>query len=82
MRRCSHEPRIQALNDSLSKDGLHPFHLPLGILMDEKDGKTTPTSPCIRCDAFDGFPCAINAKADAQVICVDPTLKRTTTSPC
>ena len=71
-----HEPRIQALNDSLAGDGLHPFHLPLGILMDEKDGKVTPTSPCIRCDAFDGFPCAINAKADAQVICVDPTLKR------
>jgi len=71
----SHEPRIQALNDSLVNDGLHPFHLPLGILMDEKDGKVTPTSPCIRCDAFDGFPCAINAKADAQVICVDPTLK-------
>ncbi len=72
----SHEPRIQELNDSLEKDGLRPFHLPLGILMDEKDGKVTPTSPCIRCDAFDGFPCAINAKADAQVICIDPTLKQ------
>ena len=70
----SHEPRIQALNDTLQKEGLHPFHLPLGILLDEKDGKITPTSPCIRCDAFDGFPCAINAKADSQVICVDPTL--------
>ncbi len=70
----SHEPRIQALSNSLSGEGLHPFHLPLGILLDEKDGKPTPTSPCIRCDAFDGFPCAINAKADAQVICVDPTL--------
>ncbi|WP_428374227.1 GMC oxidoreductase [Lichenicoccus sp.] len=70
----SHERRIQALSDTLQKEGLHPFHLPLGILLDEKDGKPTPTSPCIRCDAFDGFPCAINAKADAQVICVDPTL--------
>src|SRR6185312_11656320 len=30
-------------------------------------------SPCIRCDTFDGFPCPFNAKADAQVICVDPT---------
>ena len=70
----SHEPRIQALSDTLHKEGLHPFHLPLGILLDEKDGKPTPTSPCIRCDAFDGFPCAVNAKADAQVICVDPTL--------
>jgi len=71
----SHEPRIQALHDSLLDDGLHPFHLPLGILLDEKDGKVTPTSTCIRCDAFDGFPCLLNGKADAQVICVDPALK-------
>jgi choline dehydrogenase-like flavoprotein len=71
----SHEPRIEALSDSLTKDGLHPFHLPLGILLDEKDGKATPTSICIRCDAFDGFPCPLNGKADAQVICVDPTLQ-------
>ena len=71
----SHEPRIQSLSDNLEKQGLHPFHLPLGILLDENDGKPTQTSPCIRCDAFDGFPCILNAKADAQVICVDPTLK-------
>ncbi len=70
-----HEPRIQALNDSLVKEGLHPFHLPLGIKLDQNpDGSATTYSPCIRCDAFDGFPCAVNAKADAQVICVDPTL--------
>jgi len=71
----SHEPRIQALHDALVSDGLHPFHLPLGILLDEKDGKVTPTSTCIRCDAFDGFPCLLNGKADAQVMCVDPALK-------
>ena len=70
----SHEPRIQQLDDDLRREGLNPFHLPLGILLDEKNGKPTPTSRCIRCDAFDGFPCAINAKADAQVMCVDPTL--------
>jgi len=71
----SHEPAIQALSDSLSRQGLHPFHLPLGILLDEKDGRPTPTSICIRCDAFDGFPCLLNGKADAQVVCVDPALK-------
>lgn len=70
----SHEPRIAALSDSLTADGLHPFHLPLGIRLDERDGKPTPTSICIRCDAFDGFPCLLNGKADAQVMCVDPTL--------
>ena len=71
----SHEPAVQALSESLARDGLHPFHLPLGILLDEKDGKPTPTSICIRCDAFDGFPCLLNGKADAQVMCVDPALK-------
>jgi choline dehydrogenase-like flavoprotein len=70
----SHEPRIQALSEAFSRDGLHPFHLPLGIRLDEKHGKPTPTSVCIRCDAFDGFPCLLNGKADAQVMCVDPTL--------
>ena len=25
--------------------------------------------------AFDGFPCLVNGKADAQVICVDPALE-------
>ena len=69
-----HEPRIEELNRVLMDQGLHPFHLPLGIKLDQNpDGSATTYSPCIRCDAFDGFPCAINAKADAQVICVDPT---------
>ncbi|TPN57346.1 MULTISPECIES: GMC family oxidoreductase [unclassified Mesorhizobium] len=71
----SHEPRIQELHDSLANDGLHPFHLPLGVLLQEKNGRATPTSTCIRCDAFDGFPCLLNGKADAQVICVDPALR-------
>jgi choline dehydrogenase-like flavoprotein len=70
----AHEGKVQELNDTLMHDGLHPFHLPLGILLDEKDGKPTPTSTCIKCDAFDGFPCLLNGKADAQVMCVDPTL--------
>ena len=69
-----HEPRIQQLNDTLVREGLHPFHLPLGIKLEQNpDGSATTYSPCIRCDAFDGFPCAINAKADSQVISVDPT---------
>jgi choline dehydrogenase-like flavoprotein len=69
-----HEPRIQELNGILLGEGLHPFHLPLGIKLDQNpDGSAKTYSPCIRCNAFDGFPCAINAKADAQVICVDPT---------
>ncbi len=70
----SHEPAIAALSQSLERIGLKPFHLPLGIRLDEVDGKPTPRSPCIRCSFFDGFPCPMNAKSDAQVICIDPTL--------
>ena len=72
----THEPLIQDLSEKWAAQGLHPFHLPLGILLDEKDGKPTPTSVCMRCNAFDGFPCLLNGKADAQVICIDPTLAR------
>ncbi len=70
----SHEPRIQNLHDSFTHAGLHPFHLPLGILLDEKNGHAKPDSIWFRNDAFDGFPCLLNGKADAQVICVDPVL--------
>lgn len=71
----SHEPRIQELCDGLRRTGHHPFHLPVAILLEEKDGRALPHSPCIRCQAFDGYPCATNGKADAQVICVDPALR-------
>ena len=70
----AHEPRIQALDESLRREGLRPFHLPLGILLDERDGGTLPTSPCIRTPYFDGYPSPLNGKADAQVICVDAVL--------
>jgi choline dehydrogenase-like flavoprotein len=71
----SHELAILELSEKFRGQGLHPFHLPLGILLDEKDGKASPTSICIRCDTFDGFPCPLNGKADAQVMCVDPALR-------
>ncbi|HEX5313859.1 MAG TPA: GMC family oxidoreductase [Gammaproteobacteria bacterium] len=72
----SHEPRMQALADTFTRHGLHPFHMPLGILLDEKDGRVQPGSACFRCAYFDGYPCLTNGKADAQVICVDPTIAR------
>lgn len=73
----SHEPKIQQLQENLQRQGLNPFHLPLGIFLDEENGKPLRTSPCIRCSAFDGFPCLVNAKADAQIICIEPILKNT-----
>src|SRR6187399_474751 len=70
-----HEPRIQQLSDDLEKQGLHPFHLPIGVnLTQDERGMATHGSACIRCDRVDGFPCLLGAKSDAQVICVDPVL--------
>ena len=68
----SHEPRIQHLSDDLARAGLKPFHVPLGIKLNENNPRT---SACIRCNTCDGHPCLINAKADAQTICVDPALE-------
>ena len=70
----THEPRLQELHVDFARQGVRPFHMPLGILLHEKNGKVAPTSTCVRCAAFDGYPCLVNGKADAQVICVDPTL--------
>jgi len=67
-----HEPRIQQLHDDLSRQGLRPFHVPLGIMLDESNPNQ---SRCIRCETCDGFPCLVHAKSDAQVICVDPALE-------
>ncbi|HET7291756.1 MAG TPA: GMC family oxidoreductase [Vicinamibacteria bacterium] len=66
----SHEPRIQALHDDFARLGLKPFHVPLGVQLRENDRR----SPCIRCATCDGYPCLVNAKADAQVCAVDPAL--------
>jgi choline dehydrogenase-like flavoprotein len=68
----SHETRIQHLSDDLTRAGLQPFHVPLGIKINERDPRK---SACIRCNTCDGHPCLINAKADAQTICVDPALE-------
>ncbi len=71
-----HEPRIAELADGLAREGLHPFHLPIGAWIEEDaNGRTLPDSPCLRCDPFDGYPSLTNGKADAQIVCVDPALK-------
>ncbi len=67
----SHEPRMQQLHEDFQRLGLRPFHVPLGVQLDEKNPHA---SKCIRCATCDGFPCLVYAKSDAQVLCVDPAL--------
>jgi choline dehydrogenase-like flavoprotein len=68
----SHEPRIQKLSDDLAASGLHPFHAPCGVMLDEAD---MAFSVCMRCDRCDGFPCVVHAKSDAEVLGVRPALE-------
>jgi choline dehydrogenase-like flavoprotein len=67
----SHEPRIQQLHDDWVRLGHRPFHVPLGVMLDETQRWK---SPCIRCGTCDGHPCLVNAKSDADVVCVQPAL--------
>jgi choline dehydrogenase-like flavoprotein len=62
-----HEPYIEDLKRRFERQGLHPFFLPLGI--DLRQG-----GRCIRCKTCDGFPCKVDAKADADMSCVRPAL--------
>ncbi len=68
----SHEPVIEELYNDLQNRGYHPFYIPLGVKLNEKD---ILNSECIRCDSCDGFPCLLHAKADADINCVRPSIK-------
>jgi len=68
----SHEPRIAQLEADFTQAGLHPFPLPVGLIYDES---APQFSPCIRCATCDGYPCLVNGKADAHIVCVEPALR-------
>jgi choline dehydrogenase-like flavoprotein len=68
----SHEPRIQQLSDDFAAAGLHPFHAPCGVMLDEAN---MPYSACVRCQDCDGFPCLVHAKSDAEVLGMRPALE-------
>jgi choline dehydrogenase-like flavoprotein len=72
-RAIRHEPRIAELAEDLKRIGHNPFSLPVGVMLDEDRPQS---SACIKCDSCDGFPCLVNAKADADVVCVRPALAR------
>ena len=67
----AHEPRIQQLVDDLHAAGLHPFHAPTGVMLDEAN---MAFSRCRKCNCCDGFPCLVHAKSDADVLGIRPAL--------
>ena len=69
----SHEPIIQQMHDHLFSRGYNPSYIPLGIKLNEDN---TLESKCIRCNTCDGFPCLLHAKADADINCIRPSIKK------
>lgn len=69
----SHEPRVKEIVDGLKNKGVKVFHLPVGIRLNEQEREK---SECIRCDTCDGFPCLVDAKADAHTTCVRKALEQ------
>ncbi len=67
----AHEPHIEGLAQRLRANGLHPFHLPMGV--DVREG-----GACILCKTCDGFPCQVLAKSEADICCVRPALSSPT----
>ena len=49
--------------------GLHPSHLPLGVLRPGEDGG------CILCNTCNSYPCKLRTKSDADVCTVTPAIE-------
>lgn len=58
-----HEPAIAEVVDKLTANGLHPSHLPLGLV-------EPGTGGCVLCSTCNSFPCQVRGKSDTDVICV------------
>lgn len=68
-----HDPTIATLEAHFKSLGWRPSALPIGVMRDDDD---PPLSACIRCGTCGGYPCLVNAKADARTIAVAPLLRR------
>ena len=66
-----HDPGIERLKSHFEAQGWRPFHLPLGVDLDEAH---PVSSPCIRCKTCGGYPCLVKAKCDARTRAVEPLL--------
>ena len=63
-----HEPAIQALADSLRRQGLHPFRMANGLDAD------TPEKRAL-CATSDGAPNEAGLKSDAEKIAINPAIQ-------
>ena len=63
----AHEPPIDRIARRLSRQGLHPIHLPQAV-------DRRPGGRCVLCRTCDSYPCLLDAKGDADVCAVRPAL--------
>ena len=59
-----HARAMAAIVTRLRAQGLHPSPLPLGLIKPGEPGG------CVLCDTCNSFPCRVQAKSDADVLCV------------
>jgi choline dehydrogenase-like flavoprotein len=59
-----HARAMDVIVQRLREQGLHPSPLPLGLIKPGEPGG------CVLCNTCNSFPCRIQAKSDADVLCV------------
>ncbi|MDQ3171559.1 MAG: GMC family oxidoreductase [Acidobacteriota bacterium] len=64
-----HAAGMADIVEALERQGLHPSHLPLGLIRPGEAGG------CQLCNTCNSFPCRIQAKSDADVCGVRPALE-------
>jgi choline dehydrogenase-like flavoprotein len=67
----THDLVVARLEAHWQGQGWRPFHLPLGVKLDEVNPHT---STCIKCKTCGGYPCLLRAKSDARTLAVEPLL--------
>lgn len=65
----AHAPLMADLVEGMRAQGLHPFHLPIGLIRPgEPDG-------CTLCNVCNSFPCQYHYKSDAETCALGPALQ-------
>jgi choline dehydrogenase-like flavoprotein len=65
-----HARAMESIVHRLRAQGLHPSPLPLGLI------KPGEAGGCVLCNTCNSFPCRVQAKSDADVLCVRSAVGR------
>ncbi|KPW59403.1 Glucose-methanol-choline oxidoreductase [Pseudomonas syringae pv. broussonetiae] len=65
----THDPALARLETSMRRSGLRPFAMPAAVDYGADRG-------CVLCSTCDGYPCMLDAKADAEMSALRPALNQ------